>query len=219
MDFPPKVVASVTSFEEAGEALKLGADIVEVRADLISGDPVSLIKDIYKEHDCPIIATIRPEYEGGRFRGDDHERARLFKEIAPYAEFIDVELRAGGIDEIVRSVEGTEAKTIVSYHDFDKTPSNAEMLGILDRALEKGDIAKLAVMPLNYTDVLRLYEVTLISNRPVCTISMGRIGMHSRLMACVYGSVFSYGYVREPVAPGQIRVDAILQGLKIMGLR
>ncbi len=93
------------------------------------------------------------------------------------------------------------------------------MLSIIDRCLEKGAIAKLAVMPKDMTDVLRLLEVTLVSKRPVCTISMGSLGMHSRIVAPVYGSLLTYGYVRRPVAPGQIRVDRLLEGLKILGLR
>jgi 3-dehydroquinate dehydratase-1 len=48
---------------------------------------------------------------------------------------------------------------------------------------------------------------------------MGSIGQHSRLVAPVYGSLLTYGYVRRPVAPGQIRVDRLLEGLRILGLR
>jgi 3-dehydroquinate dehydratase-1 len=48
---------------------------------------------------------------------------------------------------------------------------------------------------------------------------MGSLGLHSRICAPVYGSLLTYGYVRRPVAPGQIRVDRLLEGLKILGLR
>ncbi len=219
MDFPPKVVASVTSKDEAKEAESLGADIIEVRVDLAEGDPQALVESIYHDIECPIIVTIRPEFEGGKFKGSDEERLHLFKSLAPYAGFIDVELRAKDVERLTTTVEGTEAMPIISYHDFENTPPNAEMLSILDRCLEKGAIAKLAVTPHDLNDVLRLLDVTRISKRPVCTISMGSIGMHSRIVAPVYGSLLTYGYVRRPVAPGQIRVDRILEGLKILGLR
>ena len=219
MDFPPKVVASVTTKDDAREAVALGADIVEVRVDLVGSDGVALVEGIYYDLGCPLIVTIRPPFEGGKFAGSDAERVRLFKELAPYADFIDVELRAENLDELIATIQGTDAVPIVSYHDFDRTPSNEEMLSIINRSVEKGAIAKLAVTPKDMTDVLRLLEVTLVSKRPVCTISMGSIGQHSRLVAPVYGSLLTYGYVRRPVAPGQIRVDQLLEGLRILGLR
>ncbi|MCD1294390.1 type I 3-dehydroquinate dehydratase [Methanocella sp. CWC-04] len=219
MDFPPKVVASITSMEEAIEAIGLGADIVEVRVDLSTEKPLPMIEGIYEDLKCGIIATIRPVYEGGNFKGPDADRIKIFKELAPFVDFIDVELRASNIDDILETLEGTDALPIVSYHDFEKTPSNDEMLDIIDRSSQKGGYAKLAVMPKSFHDVLRLYEVTLVSKRPVCTIAMGEIGQHSRIMSCVYGSSLTYGYVRRPVAPGQMRVDRIKEGLKILGLR
>lgn len=219
MDFPPKVVASVTTKDDAKEAASLGADLVEVRVDLAAEDPETLVQGIYRDVDCPLIVTIRPEFEGGKYAGSDRDRVELFKKLATYAEFIDVELRAKRVDELVATVQGTDAIPIVSYHDFAGTPPNAEMLSIIDSCIGKGAIAKLAVTPHDMNDVLRLFEVTLVSRRPVCTIAMGSLGMHSRIVAPVYGSLLTYGYVRRPVAPGQIRVDRILEGLKILGLR
>lgn len=74
-------------------------------------------------------------------------------------------------------------------------------------------------MPHSLNDVLRLYEVTIKAKRPCCTIAMGMLGKHSRIMAPVYGSVLTYGYVKKPVAPGQMRVDKIIEGLHLLGLR
>ena len=219
MDFPPKVVASVTSKDDAKEAIALGADVVEVRVDLVGGDGQGLVESIYHDLGCPIIVTIRPKFEGGEFDGTDAERVRLFRKLTPYADFADFELRAENLDELLTTITGTDAVPIVSYHDFDRTPSNEEMLSIINRSVEKGAIGKLAVTPKDMTDVLRLLEVTLKSKRPVCTISMGSLGQHSRLVAPVYGSLLTYGYVRRPVAPGQIRVDQLLEGLRILGLR
>lgn len=218
MDFPPKVVAAVASLEEAREAKALGADIIEMRVDLLHGDPLTIVESTYRLG-VPLIITVRPEYEGGHFKGSDHDRADVFKELIPYAAFIDVELKARTIDEIIKATRGTDTLPIVSAHNFKKTPPNADMLRIIDRCLEKGSIAKLAVMPHSLTEVLRVYEVTLKAKRPVCTIAMGEIGAHSRIVAPVYGSLLTYGYVRKPVAPGQMRVDKIVEGLKLLGLR
>ena len=218
MEFPTKVVASVTSLDEAKEAVALGADVMEVRVDLAADEPQVLVESIFKL-EKPLIITIRPTWEGGAFKGSDRERAALFKKLIPMADYVDVELRAPNIDEIIGLTEGSDALSIVSYHDFEKTPPGMEVPQILARCHEKGDIAKLAVKPANLKDVLWLLEATLMAERPVCTIAMGEIGAHSRIMAPVYGSQFTYGYVRKPVAPGQMRVDRIVEGLKLLGLR
>lgn len=218
MDFPPKVVASVVSPEEAKEAKALGADIIEVRVDLLHGDALQAAESIYSLG-VPLIITVRPEYEGGHYKGSEHDRVAIFEKLMPYAAFIDVELKARTLDEIIVAVKGTDVLPIVSSHDFKKTPSNAIMLRTIDRCLKKGGIAKLAVTPHSLADVLRVYEVTLKAKRPACTIAMGLHGRHSRIMAPVYGSVLTYGYVEKPVAPGQMRVDKIVEGLKLLGLR
>jgi len=219
MDFPPKVVASVASRDDAREAASLGADLIEARVDLAGEEPAALVRGIRRAVDCPLIVTIRPEYEGGMFAGSERDRLRLFSQLVPSAAYIDVELRSPLLGELVGLTQGTDAVPIVSYHDFEGTPPNEEMLAIIGRCLERGAIAKLAATPHDLSDVLRLLEVTLAARRPVCTIAMGGLGAHSRLLAPVYGSLLTYGYARRPVAPGQLRVDRLLEGLKILGLR
>ena len=91
------------------------------------------------------------------------------------------------------------------------------MEGVIRESLDAGaDIAKLAVMPNSLQDVLRLLDVTLKANGPVCTIAMGEKGKHSRVIAPVYGSVMTYGYVDTPTAPGQLKVDELKYILKML---
>ena len=52
--------------------------------------------------------------------------------------------------------------------------------------------------------------MTFISSKgAVCTIAMGDLGRHSRVIAPIYGSVMTYGYMDAPTAPGQLRVDEL----------
>jgi len=154
MEFPPKVVASVTSLDEAKEAASLGADIIEVRADLVREEPQPLVENIFRLNK-PLIITVRPTWEGGAYSGSDKGRAKLFKALVPVADFIDVELRAPNVDELVALTEGTDALSIISYHDFEKCPSKKVMMDLVVKCHEKGDIAKLAVTPGSLRDVLR----------------------------------------------------------------
>lgn len=48
MDVSPKVIAVVTSPDEAREAVALGADILEVRIDLTAEEPQPLVESIFK---------------------------------------------------------------------------------------------------------------------------------------------------------------------------
>jgi 3-dehydroquinate dehydratase-1 len=91
------------------------------------------------------------------------------------------------------------------------------MQKILDDCFDAGaDIAKLAVMPESMQDVLNLLQVTHDSRAPVCTISMGDLGKHSRIVASCYGSVLTYGSVGDAVAPGQLRVDELKTVLEML---
>jgi len=45
---------------------------------------------------------------------------------------------------------------------------------------------------------------------------MGEKGKHSRVIAPVYGSVMTYGYVDTPTAPGQLKVDELKKILKML---
>lgn len=133
------------------------------------------------------------------------------------ADAVDIELCAEERDTVVKKARSMGKTVIISTHDFQRTPELDVMLGVIHESFEAGaDIAKLAVTPHSLDDVLRLLEVTLRSNAAVCTIAMGEIGRHSRVIAPIYGSVMTYGYVDEPIARGQLRVDELKYTLKIL---
>jgi 3-dehydroquinate dehydratase-1 len=118
---------------------------------------------------------------------------------------------------VVEKASSAGKTVITSTHDFQKTPETAVMAGMLKESFKAGaDIAKLAVMPSSLEDVLRLLEVTLYAKGAVCTIAMGEIGRHSRVVAPVYGSVMTYGYVENATAPGQLRVDELKAILNLL---
>ena len=77
MAFPCKrsVVASIGKdpVNTSIKAKKLGADILELRIDLISEDPVKIIIEI-KKLGLPIIITNRMKKEGGAWPGSEAGR-------------------------------------------------------------------------------------------------------------------------------------------------
>jgi 3-dehydroquinate dehydratase-1 len=200
----------------ANKAKALSADILELRIDLLSQKPHGVLEEI-KKLGLPVIITNRMKDQGGSWQASEEERIRELLLLLPLADAVDIELCAHDRETVVNKARKAGKTVIISTHDFQKTPDNKVMDAIIRESLEAGaDIAKLAVMPGSLLDVLRLLDVTLHAKGPVCTISMGETGKHSRVIAPVYGSVMTYGYVDTPTAPGQLRVDELKNLLKML---
>lgn len=179
------------------------ADAIELRLDLIP-DPLPTIKAIRKNSTKPIIATNRLQAEGGKFQGSEKERIELLVQASEYADFVDIELRAEGRDELLARVN---KPAIVSYHDFRGMPGLDELGAILNRMrMAGGAIAKIAVTPKSLKDDLDLlgFLLNADADMPLCLIAMGALGRHLRAVAPIYGSALTYGYLRESTAPGQM---------------
>jgi 3-dehydroquinate dehydratase-1 len=191
------------------------ADMLEVRLDLVEGDPLEVIRSIRSATNSPLIATNRWRAEGGLFRGTEKERIDLLCQASEYADFVDIELRAELKDELMGRID---KPTIVSYHDFRRMPSPEELRSTLFEISETGaSIAKIAVTPGFLGDNLTLLELLLKANTPLCVIAMGELGRHMRAIAPIYGSVLTYGYVSEATAPGQMTVSELKQMQTLLG--
>ena len=212
------IVAAIgeSSFDSAKRAKELGADILELRIDLLDSDVRQALQEI-KKTGLPVIITNRMKQEGGAWKGSEEERIRTLISLLPDADAVDIELCAKDRDTVVTKARDAGKTVIISTHDFQKTPGNDVMKGIIKDSFAAGaDIAKLAVMPNSLSDVLRLLDITLIAKGAVCTIAMGEKGTFSRVVAPVYGSVMTYGYVEKATVPGQLRIDELRQILKLL---
>jgi 3-dehydroquinate dehydratase, type I len=232
----PAAVGTVTKNvgESSQHGKELGADILEIRFDLllknvsaetdemIENQLISWIKEA-KEANLPIIGTLRASDEGGAFVGSEEERFRFIQKIIPNVDFMDIEQKSS-IQNILKcreTAEKSKTKIILSSHFFNDTPSAEKLKEIIQNSFEKGaDISKVAVMPKTAGDVLKLYQAGLefeTNKNSLCLIAMGEIGKQTRIAAPLYGSVLSYGYIDEVAAPGQLRVDEIKTGFKLLG--
>lgn len=175
--------------------------------------------------ETPILFTFRTKKEGGEADIDPAYYMELNYIVASehLVDLIDVELFAG--DDVVRQIiadaHAVDVPVVVSSHDFEKTPPHDELVARLRRAEELGgDILKTAVMPHNSRDVLDLLcateEVSRTSERPVVTMSMGELGMISRLSGEVFGSAMTFGTVGYASAPGQIGIEPLREVLELL---
>lgn len=223
LDNGPGIVAAIGS-DAIATALKakyMGADILEIRIDLlginVQEDLARLLHGLKEQVGLPIIVTNRCQKEGGQWEGSEESRMDMLISAIPFADGVDVELSAPFRTRVNEAMRSGNKTLIISSHDFKTTPSYGDMLSILKLANAAGaDIAKLAVTPNSSADTLRLLTVTQDADFPVCTIAMGKLGSHTRVVAPIYGSVLTYGSVDEIVAPGQLRIDELKHMLEVL---
>lgn len=221
LEVRPGIVAAIgeNPLENVVKAKKLGADLIEIRIDLLGKNVLKSLSEI-KSVGLPVIATNRIKEEGGSWMGSEEERISALIEAIPTVDAVDIELSAKDKGAVIEKARARDKTLIVSSHDFHGTPPKAEMQRILRQCMDAGgDIAKLAATPHSRGDIIDLIEVTLAAGAPVCTIAMGELGRASRIIMPFFGSVLTYGSVSQATAPGQLRVDEIkniLETLKII---
>jgi len=201
----PMPEARLKSFAERG------VDIFEVRVDLFNkpiGKVIDYIKTVRKTvKNAPVIGTIR---ETDFNRAD---RAEWYMTLAPHVDCVDIEL---GIPEWRELLDGIMNPTVimVSEHDFSATPDMIGLGDIVKRAVSQGaEIVKIAAMANSVSDVTRLLRFTEECRTPIVSISMGDTGAVSRVIAPIFGSLFTYGYLRKPVVPGQLSAIKLVKAL------
>ena len=162
----------------------------------------------------PLICTLRSGSEGGRelsLTSSAIDDLRLMMADQLPFEFHDVEMRLPEqlINELLRKVHGRGRKVIFSAHDFHATPDDDLLESYFVRGHQLGgDAVKVAVMPQSPDDVLRLLSVTRRMSEslpmPVISMSMGRLGVMSRIFGGVFGSALTFATSAGESAPGQI---------------
>jgi 3-dehydroquinate dehydratase-1 len=180
-------------------------DLVELRLDGFSDFPDWLKIGKQIEHQgTPVFVTLRLKREGGFWTGGDLDRWPFLEDAIRHLSGVDVELRSdltAGVSELA----GQLGKIAVySYHNFETTPPEQELEGILAGAHRLGGIGKIAVTAHTEADLKHL--VSLFGRTwplPICIIGMGPLGRETRLNFPLHGSCFTYGYLDTPGAPGQ----------------
>lgn len=208
------------------------AQLVEWRVDWYEdSSDFSKIKEILEElrnilGEMPLLFTFRTLKEGGEKQIKPEDYIKLNQNVIETGliDLVDVELFTGdkAVEIIIDTAHRCGVKTVVSSHDFEKTPSREEIVSRLRKMLELGaDIPKIAVMPHSRKDVLTLLAATeeMVSDYadgPIITMSMSGIGSISRLCGEVFGSALTFGAVGQTSAPGQLNVEELAEGLKLI---
>jgi len=188
------------------EYIEKGADILELRIDGISNPDPKMVKDIIQEINFPIIATNRLKVEGGYFNGSEEDRITILRAAADVCEYVDVELQTEL--EYINSITETGVKTIISYHDFEKTPSLNEMFDLVEEELKIGDIAKIAVTSNTLEDTIDVLAVLSKFDNTIA-ISMGELGSYTRIIASKFKAPITFAASDDVTAPGQLDFETM----------
>ena len=211
-------------FDSAPEDLSLlkkqGLEIIEICIDLADVKDLGEAKKLIKKFaGMPIIARVRPEREGGQWKGEEAERLQLLRDIAPVVSAVDVELDVANRRSIIEEIKAAEAAVIVSQHDFSGVPDLEKLIADATTAFSDGaDIYKIACTVANDDDVTVLEQFTKQQsspNRPCIVIGMGKnpSARHARLTLSTQGSVVAFACCTRITADGQLSLEETVQAV------
>ncbi len=171
----------------------------------------------------PLILTCRIESEGGVQKVSPENRLNLFRSCMQtgMVDLVDIELRndSSFIRDAFKKADQHDTKIILSFHDFEKTPEEEIIINRLVRAQEMGGhIAKAAVMPKSHNDTLVLLNATLKARTenmqiPMITMSMGELGIMTRIVGGLFGSDITFAKGVDASSPGQIPIERLRRAI------
>lgn len=206
------------------ELAERGVQMIEWRADAFTDvDKPQLVSEILTEvkpylEKTVFLFTFRTKQQGG-CRELEEKKILYLNELAAKSgtiDLLDLEFfEATKPEKEIRRFQRMGVKVIASHHDFDGTPDERILHMLMDQMEAGGaDIAKLAVMPNNYDDVVRIIKLmndtrNHFPDLPIVMMSMGSMGVLTRICGEAFGSCFTFGADGEVSAPGQMQMEKL----------
>ena len=195
------------------EAVESGADLLELRLDLIGEDPSKLYLLI--PGSIKSIVTCRPGVYS------ESERLRLLQEgMKLGADYLDMEIEtaARDLEQLLATASDTGTRVIISYHDFKRTADREELESIMIACYEKGgEIAKIATQVNAPEDIRNLISLYDLPGRKVI-LGMGQGGRITRVLAPYLGAEFTFASTGRSgeTAPGQLSLKELKDIYKVI---
>lgn len=182
---------------EIQEAARQGAELIEVRLDILAKAPD--FKRLLEHKPCQLVATVRKPIDGGSWKGTEEARIALLRQaIVSGFDWVDLETEIA--DNIRRF---RDVKRIVSYHNLREMPDDLEEIHAR-MCRQDADVVKIAVRAQNPLDNLRVLELLKNPARPTVAFCVGDMGMPSRILGARLGMPWTYGAFNKErgIAPG-----------------
>ncbi|MDR2963341.1 MAG: type I 3-dehydroquinate dehydratase [Bacteroidales bacterium] len=183
------------------------ADMAEIRIDLSKFSETD-VQTVFSQAKTPTIATCRPEIVS------DTTRVQLLKTaIIHGAAYVDIEIESSQEikQEIVDCAKHHHCKVIISYHNYNNTPSNKELQNNINQCFAEGaHIAKLATTATSLSDSARILALyAQYKNHNIVALAMGEKGAITRVANIFLGSPFTFAAFdsNSATAPGQLTVE------------
>ena len=216
----PQIVGVITSRADLDRAVRMRRqpDFFELRLDhlaIVADTAEKLLPNLR----APLIITARHPREGGSGNLGLRQRRDLLARFLSQASYIDVELRsAHALRSFLEFAENKNVGRIVSFHNFQSTPSSTNLAAKAREAKSYGaDIFKVATRTDTPIELGRLLEF-ITNNRldlALAVMGIGKLGAISRVVLARAGSVLIYASVGTTTnIEGQLSLEQ-LRGLGI----
>ncbi|MCP4214991.1 MAG: type I 3-dehydroquinate dehydratase [bacterium] len=201
-------------FDECRTLLK-EINMAEIRLDLLDFT-IDQVRELFALPN-QLVATYRPangdtEKAGKKPISEAERQAVLEAAVEAGATYVDVELEAAPDFKkaLADACSRTKCKLIISYHNFDETPSRKKLSAIVSQCFAEGaTLAKVACQVNRTSDgarLLSLYDMPHDSQKEIIAIGMGEMGKITRAAAPLVGAPFTYATLEAGMetAPGQL---------------
>ncbi|MFA5772711.1 MAG: type I 3-dehydroquinate dehydratase [Thermoplasmata archaeon] len=197
---------------------EMGADLVELRLDFLEQPTPDAVQTLKNGIQIPAIITIRPETDGGSFKGSEQDRVQLLEAaIKAKFDYVDVEMKMekDPLQRLIKMCNENNVVSIVSYHDFESTPSSNDMFENMKKCIDLGGkVAKIAVMTKVFEDVVEIFKACDLAKNDgfeFIAIGMGVLGYETRIHAPLMGSKIAYTSLErgKEAVKGQIDLETL----------
>lgn len=194
--------------DENPDSLTNCCDLAEIRLDILLASKGIVNRSLWQHlAEFPLLFTARRIEEGGAVRLEARQRVALIMEAIEDAALVDIEVSSiPEMTAVLRDIESRGIPWIASFHDFEKLPDAATLIGAAIKARNAGaTIFKIAAKLTTPADVARLAEFQLTNHGIlIASMGMGPLAPVSRLLCAQLGSLLNYGFIgTTPTAPGQ----------------
>ena len=207
----PKIVGVIFSRGDLRRALRIRKppDLFELRLDRFA-DGLAELRAAIPRLRAPFIITARHPAEGGANNLSAGRRRALLLEFLTAARYVDVELRSvPTLRSVLDKAAAQKVATIISFHNFERTPSPAQLDRIAARALSLG--ARMVKVATRTDTRIQLDTLLDFSRRQrdilVIAMGIGRLGRASRLELARRRCVLNYVHLGSRAAPGQLSIE------------
>ena len=196
------------------------ADVIEIRFDCLNiGELDSALSNLPVINN--LLATFRTKEQGGKRPLNLQDRLTFWQKFLVHNKnknfYADFEADTLYFPNLIK------AKTILSYHFFDKIPSDLTDNFTALSQVSQANIVKIAVKTNDITDsiaVWKLLEKAKSENKQIIPIAMGESGKWTRILGLAHGAFMTYAALdagRE-TAPGQVSAKDLIEVYRVKEL-